>query len=76
MGFPEQVSTSCTKPKEIRHNELFHLVRRKTISTVSSSQVNETLNYPKDDDMFTMDFAISGLNYQSALAQKLAMIFL
>ena len=34
------------------------------------------LQYPKDDDDFTVDFAISGLNYQNGLAQELAMIVL
>ena len=35
-----------------------------------------SLKYPNGDDVFTVDFAISGLNYQHGLAQELAMIVL
>ena len=35
-----------------------------------------SLDYPSDDDMFSVNFGISGLNYSVSLAQKLAMAVL
>lgn len=34
------------------------------------------LKYPSDEDMFSVEFGISGLNYSTSLAQQLAMIVL